>query len=357
MSPATDRGGEETGVYVRRVLIAAAIGLLAAFLFVGIRHLSHVLLVLFAGLLLATVLDGFAQYLRDHARLPRKASVVAVLVLGVAALGLLAWWLGPKVGVQMADLLRRLPDVARDLRGSLEASEPGRTLLGSVDESGSMLPPARQLLGGVTGAFSTVLGAVVDGVVVLFLCLYLAYDPPLYRDAVVRCVPEPARERLREVLHALGGALQRWMLGRLASMAVVGALTASALAIAGIPLALALGLIAAVLSFVPFIGPILSAVPAVLIGLGEGPREAALVVLIYLAVQGVESYVITPLIQRKVVSLAPALIITAQVLMGVLFGILGIFLATPVAVVGVVAVRRLYLEDTLGQEMRPLGSG
>jgi predicted PurR-regulated permease PerM len=138
-------------------------------------------------------------------------------------------------------------------------------------------------------------------------------------------------------------------------MAVVGFLTAVGLWVAGIPLAFVLGLIAALLSFVPYIGPIASVVPAALVALAESPTKVLYVFIIYGVVQLLESYLITPLIQERAVSIPPAVLISAQVIMGILAGAIGVLMATPLAVVLIVLVQMLYLADVLGDPVSTLG--
>jgi len=138
-------------------------------------------------------------------------------------------------------------------------------------------------------------------------------------------------------------------------MLILGVLTTLGLWILGIPLALTLGIIAAVLSFIPNIGPIISAVPAILIALIESPSKALYVIFLYIGIQTVESYLITPIIQKKAVHLAPALLIAVQIMIGVLLGALGLLLATPLMVVIIVLVQMLYVQDTLGYDVTVLG--
>jgi len=136
------------------------------------------------------------------------------------------------------------------------------------------------------------------------------------------------------------------------AMSVVGVLTWLGLWLVGVPLAPILGLIAALLAFIPNIGPIIAAVPAVLLALSDGPTMALQVVGVYVAVQALESYAITPLIQQERVSLPPALIISTQLLMGVLFGVLGLALATPMAALGLTIIREAYVGRYLAGEAR-----
>ncbi|MGD8590575.1 MAG: AI-2E family transporter, partial [Chromatiales bacterium] len=153
----------------------------------------------------------------------------------------------------------------------------------------------------------------------------------------------------------LGHALRWWLIGRITSMTVVGILTGIGLWFIDMPLVLALSFTAAILSFIPLIGPILSAIPAVLLGLVEDPLKALNVLLVYTSVQFLEGNFITPLIQKRAIALPPAMLLTAQLLMGVLFGFFGVLLATPLAVTVIVVVQLLYVQDLLGSQVRVLG--
>jgi predicted PurR-regulated permease PerM len=213
------------------------------------------------------------------------------------------------------------------------------------------------LASSVTGAVSTAASAFTNALIVFVIGVYLALDPGPYTDGIVRLVPKTQRDRISEVLAAIGHTLRWWMVGRGASMAVVGILTGVGLLIAGIPLAFSLGVIAALFSFVPYIGPIASAVPALLVALTVSPVKALYVLGIYAAVQFLESYLVTPLIQERAVSIPPALLVSVQVVAGVLAGALGVLLATPMGVALVVAVQMLYVEDALGDRVDVLGEG
>jgi predicted PurR-regulated permease PerM len=207
----------------------------------------------------------------------------------------------------------------------------------------------------VAGGITSAVGALTSGLVVIIIGLYAATTPMVYIDGALRLLPPSRRERGREVVRALGQALRWWLVGRVASMAVVGFLTAVGLWVAGIPLAFVLGLIAALLSFVPYIGPIASVVPAALVALAESPTKVLYVFIIYGVVQLLESYLITPLIQERAVSIPPAVLISAQVIMGILAGAIGVLMATPLAVVLIVLVQMLYLADVLGDPVSTLG--
>jgi predicted PurR-regulated permease PerM len=277
------------------------------------------------------------------------------LTLLLVALVASGWLAGPRIVDQIAQLTERIPDAIESIQSGLVQYEWIQKLLSSTPQPQQILPLGSEVLDSITGAFSAAVGYVSSVPVVLFLGVYLAASPHLYIDGAIHLLPLAKRKRAREVFSALGQALRWWLVGRIASMAVVGALTVLGLSIVGVSLALTLGLIAALLSFVPYVGPVLSAIPAILVALVESPRKVIHVAFVYGAVQALESYLITPLIQHRAVSIPPALLLIAQILMGVLAGPVGVLLATPLAVVVIVIVQMLYVQDVLGDCVKVLG--
>jgi predicted PurR-regulated permease PerM len=166
----------------------------------------------------------------------------------------------------------------------------------------------------------------------------------MYRKGLIALIPPAHRERVDEALCETATVLRSWLLGKFVVMAYVGVLTTAGLALLGVPLAFALGLIAALLDFIPNFGPIIAFVPAGLIAVAVDPMLAVWVALIYLVAQMSESYVVTPLVQRKASHLMPAAIIFGQIALGVMFGVLGLLFAEPLVAAGQVLVRKLYIE-------------
>jgi predicted PurR-regulated permease PerM len=218
-----------------------------------------------------------------------------------------------------------------------------------------VIPSGSALAARVGTAASTTVSAIANVVVVLAGALYLAAQPDLYHRGALRLVPPRRRPSARRGLDALGGALRRWLLMQLAAMAIVGTVTGLALWALGVPSPLALGLIAGLLEFVPIVGPLLAAVPAVLVAFTVGPELALWTGLALLAIQQLEGYVLTPLLARRAVELPPALTLFALVAFVALFGLAGGLLAAPLMVVAFVAVREFYVERALegGSADRP----
>ncbi|WP_437563156.1 AI-2E family transporter [Sorangium sp. So ce542] len=327
-------------------VVLAAVAVLGL-LFWVLRAVFDVVALVFAGILLAVFLRGVGDWLSRRTPLSGgwALGVTIAALTAVAAAGV--WLIAPSLAAQVDELAQRLPQAARRIAEHAGRYAWGRELAGRLSDV-QVLPHARQALLGATRLLSTTLGALTGVIVVLFVGLFLAAEPATYRRGLLRLVPIARRARASAVLDDVGHILRRWLLGRLLSMAVVGILTWIGLALLGIRLAMALAILAATLTFVPYIGPLLALVPAALLGLLQGPTMAVYVIALYLGIQLVESYLITPLIQRSTVSLPPGLILVMQVLMGTLTGGLGVVLATPLLAALVVIAKRVYVEGVLG---------
>ncbi len=310
-----------------------------------------IVLLIFMGILVAIVLVSVSELLQKHTQLSYGWSLAvllcSLLIVTVAAIGIA----GSRIASETDNLASTLQDTWTQLRERADQYEWSKQLL-SQSEGGYLTKIPEGWLGQITGAFGVTLGAMSSGLLVLFVAIFVAADPKLYRRGLILLVPPRYRGRGEEVLDELGVKLRWWFIGQLFSMVVVGTSTAIGLWMLGIPYFITLGFIAAVLTFIPNFGPIISAVPAVLLGLTDGPMTVLYVVLLYTGIQAVESNFLTPLIQQRNVHLPPVLGVGAQVLMGILAGLPGLITAAPLAVLGKVLIRRLYIEDTLGDELK-----
>lgn len=347
----SDATGPVPWRFVQRVLIVVGITALSA---VGLALLwqgAEIGLLVFAGLLLAIVLRSLGEVVSKVTRLPSDWAVV-VVVLAIAGVTTLAWTLlAPSVEREFADLTDQLPAAYEQARTVVSQYPLGRRVVDAMPAPESMVfgRQSGNILGRVTGVFSSVLDVVVNLLIVLMIAAYFAFRLGTYREGLVALVP-PAREaRARQVLSVIHYTLQRFLLGISGSMAINGILTGTGLWLLGIPFAVPLGIIAGVMSFVPNIGPLVAGVPAVLIAVAQGPTQGIYVLLLYLAVQNIDGYVITPLIQQRAASIPPVLLIASQLLLAVTFGLLGLLLAVPLTAVVFVAVKMLYVEDALGR--------
>jgi len=344
LPPAPDDQGFGWRV-VETTAIVLGVLLLASLLWFA----ADVLLLLFGAILLGALLRAAVNGLAGLTGLGDGWSLALVVLLGSG--GLVA--LGAALVPQIADQIPRLVDNLTTTFGELEQALGLRDLAQDVMEDfelSDVLPSPAGILGGATGLVSSTFGLLANVVIVSVIGIYLAANPDLYLRGVLRLVPPGNRAGTRDLLRELGGTLRWWMVGQLISMTAVGLLSYVGLSLLGVPLALTLAVLAFFLTFIPFIGPILSAIPVIFVAFSEGPGMALYAFLLYAAIQMLEGYVLTPNVQRRSVALPPALTIAAQVLLGVLVGALGVTLATPLAAAGMVVVNRLYVEEVLGED-------
>jgi len=354
-NPARPRESGES--YTRRVLVTVKIVVLAGLLVALLISAASVFLLLFAGILIAVLLRGTGDWLASRTPLsPGWAALIVVVTLTLMAAGAATLIIPHAVG-QIGDLGQEISDAVSSLESSLQESSWGQELLKLFPDVGDVQGQVGGVVANARGIFSTTLGALGSVFIMLFIGFYLAANPATYTRGLVRLFPRRHHCRVRQILRELQVTLSRWLLGRLLGIIVVGVATWVGLMVLGIPLALTLGLLAATLSFIPNIGPVLSVVPALLLALVEGPQLALSVLALYAGIQALESYVLTPLVARRAVSLPPVLTIVVQIVMGVYFGILGLLLAGPLATVLMVLVKMVYIEDVLGKDVELTGDG
>lgn len=186
--------------------------------------------------------------------------------------------------------------------------------------------------------------------------LYVALNPDVYRRGVLWMIPAKHEAVATLTMDRMGVSLRWWMLGRLASMAAIGILTSLGMWLIGMPAPLALGALAGLLSFVPNVGPIIAAVPGLLLAVPEGPWTLLSALGVYVVAQIIESNLITPLVDQYTVTTPPAVVIIAQVIMGVLAGVWGVLIATPLLVVVMVLTQQLYVREYIKKPINVIGS-
>jgi predicted PurR-regulated permease PerM len=316
--------------------------------------LHDVALLVFAAALFAVLLHGLGALLSRMTRLPYQISVGIVLLLLFGALGWAGWSAGPHLteeAVQLRDTLLRL---SSDWRTTLDRTEWGRLTLRQLPslhtlEHGDGVSAG--LAGSVAGFFESVFGALGTFAVIVIAGLYFALSPQLYVEGALRLLPVENREKGRAMVHAAGDSLWHWIAGQAVDMVCVGVMSGIGLSLLGVPLAMALGVLAGLMNFVPYIGAIVGFLPAILIALSNSPRQALYVALLYAVIQGVEGNILGPLIQRRAANLAPALTILSQTTIGALFGLPGLVLATPLAAALVAVVQ--VLQPPLPEDATP----
>ncbi len=312
--------------------------------------LGAILLLVFAAVVLAVGVDGLASALCQRTRMPRALALVLVLAAIAAAIAAVGAAVLPPVIGQLDALWAQLVDLYAVMGDWLAAgSDWTGDLLGDMEEgAGEMLGGLNQLVVHIGAVGMTTFGALTSLVLIVVMASFLAADPALYRRGFLRLVPPPRRALVDATLGAAAQALRWWFLAQFASMAILGISIGAGLFFIGIEFWLSLALITALLTFIPYLGPVLAGIPVVAIGFAEGPQTGIVVLLFFLVVQNIESTILLPLIYQKTVRLAPAVTIAAQVFMGLWFGVAGFILAAPLTVVAMVLVRKLYIEAALG---------
>lgn len=324
--------------FLRRVLIVLS---LSALFFLA-WHLRHLVLMLFGAVVVATIFrtlgDRIGQWTGWRDGIAVALSIGLIVGAGVALVVLF----GTNVTSRMETLADRLPAAWASFEariGDMGLGEQFRRMVDSAGESGSFANFSSALL--------SIGNGIAETLVVIVAGIFLATQPRFYRTGAIKLVPPDKRTLVAEAMDESERALHLWLKGQLIAMVVVGLLTGLGLWLLGVPSAFALGLLAGLFEFIPFAGPILSAIPAVLLALAVGPDLALWVALLYFAVQQFEGYVLTPLVQQYAVDLPGVVLLFSLLGFGAIFGTLGIILAAPLSVVMYVLVKRLYVIEAL----------
>jgi len=319
--------------FAKRVFVAGVvIGAIVLMAYV----LDWVLLIL-AGVLLAVLFRTAAAWLTEHTNLSFRWSITIVLIAaGVVLLGT-AWIFGSKMLAEADQLMSKLSDALASLQ---QRTQNYPNLHRIVSQSNLNLEkPTENLLSATIWTAAAI-------ILVLFIGAYTAVSPGMYIEGFLRLFPEARRKQVRTVLNETGFALRWWLFGQLIAMAVVGVITVIGLFIIGVPMAFSLAFLAALLTFVPYVGAIVSAIPALLIGFTVSPQTGLYVAVVFLVAHVAEGYIVVPAIQHRFVYVPPGLILANQFLMELLAGVTGIALATPFLVVIMVLVQRLYFHES-----------
>ncbi|MGA0603132.1 AI-2E family transporter [Caulobacter sp. KR2-114] len=332
------------GAFVVRSLIVVALVVLA----LALWRLRDVLSIAFGSVMLSVGFSGLADAIARRTRLSRAWSLALVVAVALGGMGLAVEVFGAMMAAQYDELAQKLPRSLQSITAWLNASPLGREVVGMSDnalKSAAAGPAPRMLARFVAGAGQ----ALTYALVMIAGGVFLAIDPERYRQGVLVLVPRARRARAAQVLDSLAQGLRLWLLGRLVVMAAVGVLASLGLWAMGIDAPFALGLTGAVLTFIPYVGAIMAALPGMLIGFLQEPIKAVVVAVLFWAVHFVEGTFITPLVQDEVVDVPPVISIFSTVVFAVLLGPVGVFLAAPITVVVILLVHLLYIEDVLGE--------
>lgn len=309
----------------------------------------NIFFLFFLSILFALVLRGISDWSVRYLRVPKRWSLTLTVLVLLLAFSGIGWAMAGPISKQFFQLQEELPRAVNTLRDNLDRYPWGRQITETVESAQKESSGAAVMnkAGRVVSGTLTILGAIF---LVAVISIYLAADPERYVKGFIRLFPPSKRKRLGETFEALGTTLQRGMIGQFALMGINGVVTSIALWALGIPLALALGVISAILNFIPNFGPILAAIPALLVASLQGFHKVLYVGILYLIYQMIDGYVFTPLVQKRAVAVPAALVLMAQVLFGVLFGTIGVLIAVPFTAMLLVLTKMLYIEDVLHED-------
>jgi predicted PurR-regulated permease PerM len=361
-------------------------------MYVALRVLwvaNALVLTAFLGILIGLAVSAGVDRLTRW-RLPRGLSAGLIVITFFGLLVAFGAWMAPTLHDQGVELRRRLPDAVDRVEswvnsrrngfiGLLFSSLAGDSRPDSAQGGGAAAPtgraaaPAappppgtadsirvastlRQRLGGQMSRvgnylfpfLSSTLEVVSGLFIIIFLSVYIAVDPAMYRRGIIHLFPHGRRDRVAEVLTAVAAVLRKWLITQLIAMVTIGVVSTIVLAALGVKAAFALGLLSGLLEFIPTVGPIVSSLPAIAMGFLDSPEKALSVAIAYIGIQFLENHLLIPLLMKGGINIPPALTILSQALMAILFGFLGLMCAVPLLAAVITAVKMLYVEDVVG---------
>jgi predicted PurR-regulated permease PerM len=315
---------------------------IVALLVIGIliaRVAFNVLLMALAGSLIAVYFHGLGDFIQKLTKLNRKFAMIISVAGTIIITGILLWFIGAKIQAQVAELSNTLPHTISTAKAKLAETPAGQKVLeySSGDNSKKLMDTAQAF-------FSTSFGVLGDMYIIMFLGIFFTASPSLYKDGILLLIPPKHKPLGKHVINRISLSLKGWLKGMMLSMVLIFILITIALTIMGIPVAMVLGLITGILEIIPNIGPLIAMIPGVLLALTIGTGTGIIVALLYIISQTIVANIITPLIQKKMINLPPALTLISQLIMGTLSGALGIILAVPLLAIVIILVDELYVK-------------
>jgi predicted PurR-regulated permease PerM len=336
---ASNNASKKELTYIEKVWHTVAIVALLVVSILIARVAFNVLLMVLAGSLISVYFHGMGDIIERRTKFSRKISMAISVAGSFIVLGLLLWFMGTKIQGQIAVLSESLPNTINTARAKIAETPIGLKLLTyfSGDNSEKLFITAQRF-------FSTSFGVLGNLYIILFLGIFFTVSPSLYKDGIIRLFPENNKPLAKKVIDRTSMALKGWLKGMMLSMVLITIMITTGLSIIGIPVALVLALITGLLKLVPNFGSLAAMIPGVLLGLTIGVDTAIITALLYMVSQTIVSNIVTPLIQKKMINIPPALTIISQVIMGTLSGVLGIILAVPLLAIIIILVDELYVK-------------
>lgn len=326
--------------FTQKVWITAGIVTLIVVILLLFKALFNLMLLILAGILISNYFHGCANLLKKYLHLPKKITVFTAVFLNLLLLIAFFWFVGARMQQQISALSDTLPKTIANAETQIKSLPLGDKLLNYLQSSGN----DQKTMSVVKAFFSSSFGILSDLYIVLLIGLFFTASPFLYKKGIVHLLPPKAKEKGTELIEQISSVLKKWIKGQIIGFVFIAVLSAVGLWIVGMPLILTLALIAGLMNFIPNFGPIIALIPAVLIAFLQGPSTAIYIICIYTGIQIFQSAVMQPLVQKKMVSIPPALIIISQIAMGALGGFWGVLLATPIVAIAMTIINELYVK-------------
>ena len=327
------------------VVLVALVPVLVWFLF-------DVILIVIGAVLVAVLLRLVAEPFVRWARFPEMIALVCSGFLTAAVVAVACYLFGTQVDAELTDVMQRANSGVTTIMHQLQASPSGKVILQHIQGGGGFSFPSF-----LRSAFSLSISFLEAVVITVIGGFYLAAQPALYRSGLGKLFPRRMREEANETIDDIGVALRLWLIGQLIQMLLIGALTTAAVWFVGLPSPLALGVIAGLAEFVPYIGPLIASVPAILVASTQGPNVVLWTVIAYLAIHQIEGNLVVPLIQRQLIFIPPAVMLLGIVTILFVFGGASVIFAGPIAVIVFIATKKLYVREALGERTVLPGEG
>lgn len=335
----TGRKIEKEIAYTARVWQTVAIVCLFVVMLLVFRVAFNVLLMALAGVLMAVYFHGLAGLIQKQTRLRKSMSMALSVFVTLVILVFTFWFIGAKMQAQIAELSNTLPQTIGTAREKFGKTPVGEQVLSYFSGDNS-----KKLLDTATAFFNTSFGVLGDLYIIVFLGIFFTANPSLYKDGLLVLVRKDKKIVGIRILERISASLKGWLKGMLLSMILITLLIALGLSIIGIPVTMVLSLITGLLEIVPNLGPLIAMVPGVLLAVTISTNTAILVALVYIVAQTLVANIVTPLLQKKIINLPPALTLMSQLIMGAVSGALGIILAVPLLAIIIILVDELYVK-------------
>lgn len=347
--PSQRRSGLASHPWVYQLVLLLVV---AAAVFLFVWYQFRLLFLVFAGFLFAIVVQAFAAWIERHTGLNHKHSYTVTVLVVSGMVAVVAFLIAPRAIGETGEIAAMLPHALHQARSYLEQRSWGRYVVDTAHRAMAGSAPGAKIAN-----FALLSVQAIEGfAIIVVVGFFGALNPKGYARGLLRLLPSQYRQKGSQAGSDVLYTMRWWLLGQLIPMAVLGSLTMLGLWLLRVPLAFTLGLFTAMMIFVPYVGALLSGIPAILIGLTVGSRTALYVLILYSAVHIMEGYILTPLVQKRAVRLPPLVTILAQLAMWSVGGFTGVLVATPMAAAALVLIKTLYLKEQIPRKQQASGA-